>query len=65
MLLASGEQIQHPLLAMALNEIGCHATSLTGWQAGSARIDAYTKAVSLVWRPSGSPPSWSATVWWW
>ena len=34
MLLASGEQISIALLAMALNEIGCHATSLTGWQAG-------------------------------
>ena len=34
MLLATGEQISIALLAMALNEIGCHATSLTGWQAG-------------------------------
>ena len=34
MLLAAGEEISISLLAMALNEIGCHATSLTGWQAG-------------------------------
>ena len=31
MLLASGEQISIALLAMALNELGCHAISLTGW----------------------------------
>ena len=29
---------------MALNEIGCHATSLTGWQAGFHTDRAYTKA---------------------
>ena len=34
MLLAAGEEISISLLAMALNELGCHATSLTGWQAG-------------------------------
>ena len=34
MLLAAGEEISIALLAMALNELGCHATSLTGWQAG-------------------------------
>ena len=44
MLLASGEQISIALLAMALNEIGCHATSLTGWQAGFRTDRAYTKA---------------------
>ena len=32
------------LLAMALNELGCHATSLTGWQAGFRTDRAYTKA---------------------
>ena len=32
MLLATGEQISISLLAMALNELGCHAISLTGWQ---------------------------------
>ena len=32
------------LLAMALNEIGCHAISLTGWQAGFRTDRAYTKA---------------------
>ena len=31
MLLATGEQISISLLAMALNELGCHAISLTGW----------------------------------
>ena len=44
MLLASGEQISISLLAMALNEIGCDAISLTGWQAGFRTDRAYTKA---------------------
>ena len=44
MLLASGEQISISLLAMALNELGCHAISLTGWQAGFRTDRAYTKA---------------------
>lgn len=65
MLLASGEQISIALLAMALNELGCHAISLTGWQAGFRTDRAYTKRASPGWRPSGSPPSWSATAWWW
>jgi aspartate kinase len=34
MLLACGEQISASLLAMALNEMGLRAVSLTGWQAG-------------------------------
>ena len=44
MLLATGEQISISLLSMALNEIGCHAISLTGWQAGFRTVRAYTKA---------------------
>ena len=44
MLLAAGEEISIALLAMALNELGCHATSLTGWQAGFRTDRAYTKA---------------------
>ena len=44
MLMASGAQISIALLALALNEIGCHATSLTGWQAGFHTDRAYTKA---------------------
>ena len=44
MLLASGEQISIALLAMAQNELGCHAISLTGWQAGFRTDRAYTKA---------------------
>ncbi len=44
MLLATGEQISIALLAMALNEIGCQASSLTGWQAGFRTDRAYTKA---------------------
>jgi len=44
MLLATGEQISISLLSMALNEIGCHAISLTGWQAGFRTDRAYTKA---------------------
>ena len=43
MLLAAGEEISISLLAMALNEIGCHATSLTGWQAGFRTDRAYTQ----------------------
>ena len=44
MLLATGEQISISLLSMALNEVGCHAISLTGWQAGFRTDRAYTKA---------------------
>ena len=44
MLLATGEQISISLLSMALNEIGCHAISLTGWQAGFRTDRAHTKA---------------------
>ena len=44
MLLAAGEEISISLLAMALNELGCHAISLTGWQAGFRTDRAYTKA---------------------
>ena len=44
MLLAAGEEISISLLAMALNELGCHATSLTGSQAGFRTDRAYTKA---------------------
>ncbi len=44
MLLATGEQISIALLTMALNEIGCPAISLTGWQAGFKTDRAYTKA---------------------
>lgn len=43
-LLSTGEQITIALLAMALNEIGCPAISLTGWQAGFKTDRAYTKA---------------------
>ena len=63
MLLASGEQISISLLAMALNELGCHAISLTGWQAGFRTDRAYTKRASPAWRQSASLLSWSATVW--
>ncbi|MBU3819046.1 MAG: aspartate kinase [Candidatus Faecalibacterium intestinavium] len=44
MLLATGEQISIALLTMALNELGCSAISLTGWQAGFRTDRAYTKA---------------------
>ncbi len=33
-LLSAGEQISMSLLAMAIEKLGYHATSLTGWQAG-------------------------------
>lgn len=44
MLLSSGEQISAALLAMTLQELGCSAISLTGWQAGFHTDRAYTKA---------------------
>ena len=44
MLLATGEQISISLLAMALQELGVPAISLTGWQAGFNTDRAYTRA---------------------
>ena len=44
MLLATGEQISISLLAMALQEIGVSAISLTGWQAGFVTDRAYSRA---------------------
>ena len=44
MLLAAGEQISIALLAMAIEKLGCHATSLLGWQAGFATSSAHTNA---------------------
>ncbi len=44
MLLATGEQISISLLAMALQEIGVSAVSLTGWQAGFVTDRAYSRA---------------------
>ena len=44
MLLATGEQISIALLAMALQEIGVSAISLTGWQAGFVTDRAYSRA---------------------
>ena len=52
MLLAAGEEISIALLAMALNELGCHATSLTGWQAGFRTDRAYT---CLLYTSRGGP----------
>ncbi len=43
-LLSTGEQVSIALLAMALNQLGCDAISLTGWQAGFCTDTAYTKA---------------------
>lgn len=43
-LLSTGEQITISLLAMTLEEIGCPAVSLTGWQAGFQTSTAYTRA---------------------
>ncbi len=43
-LLSSGEQISIALLAMTLEELGCPAVSLTGWQAGFETNRAYSKA---------------------
>ena len=44
MLLSTGEQISISLLAMALQEIGVSAVSLTGWQAGFVTDRAYSRA---------------------
>ena len=44
MLLNSGEMISISLLAMALQELGVPAVSLTGWQAGFRTDRAYSKA---------------------
>ncbi len=44
MLLAAGEEISIALLAMALQEIGVSAVSLTGWQAGFVTDRSYSKA---------------------
>ena len=44
MLLAAGEQISIALLAMAIEKLGYHATSLLGWQAGFETTSAHTSA---------------------
>lgn len=44
MLLATGEQQSASLLALTLNNIGCDAVSLTGWQAGIKSDGNYSKA---------------------
>jgi len=44
MLLAAGEQISIALLAMAIERLGYHATSLLGWQAGFETSSAHTSA---------------------
>ena len=44
MLLAAGEQISIALLAMAIEKLGYHATSLLGWQAGFETSSAHTAA---------------------
>lgn len=43
-LLSAGEQISMALLAMAIDKLGFHATSLTGWQAGIATDLSYGAA---------------------
>ena len=44
MLMAAGEQISIALLAMAIEKLGYHATSLLGWQAGFQTSSAHTSA---------------------
>lgn len=44
MLVSTGEQVSAALLAMALQDIGCPAISLTGGQAGVVTEDIYRKA---------------------
>jgi aspartate kinase len=43
-LLTAGEQISMSLLAMAIQELGCPAVSLLGWQAGFQTSSAYGSA---------------------
>ncbi len=43
-LLAAGEQMSSSLLAMAIQELGCPAVSLLGWQAGFQTSSAYGAA---------------------
>lgn len=45
MLLTTGEQVTISLLSMALQEIGCSARSLTGWQAGIRTDENHGKAL--------------------
>ena len=42
--LSAGEQISAALVAMAVEELGCGAVSLTGWQAGLVTDTAYSEA---------------------
>ncbi|MDD3268682.1 MAG: aspartate kinase [Syntrophomonadaceae bacterium] len=44
MLLATGEQQSAALLALTLQNMGCDAISLTGWQAGISSDTSYSKA---------------------
>ena len=44
MLMAAGEQISIALLAMAIEELGCPAISLLGWQAGFRTDSVYSAA---------------------
>lgn len=44
MLLSTGEQISMSLLAMAIEKLGYHATSLTGYQAGIITNSSYSNA---------------------
>ncbi len=44
MLLSTGEQVSIALLAMALQQKGCDAVSLTGWQAGVTTESVHGKA---------------------
>jgi aspartate kinase len=44
MLLSTGEQVSMSILAMAIEALGVHAVSLTGWQAGIMTDSVHTKA---------------------
>jgi aspartate kinase len=43
-LLSAGEQISMALMAMAVEKLGCHAVSLTGWQSGISTNSQYGNA---------------------
>lgn len=47
MLLSAGEQMSSSLLAMAIQQLGCRAVSLAGWQAGMLTDSNYSSAKIL------------------
>src|SRR4051794_32118724 len=57
MLLSTGERISCALCAMAINDLGCRAISLTGSQAGIVTNTSHTKASLPDARAGRNPPA--------